>query len=169
MYKRQGDKREVPRQAFARLFALSLKPEKQISQIPYTSTLPEPAHGLVSLLIRPTLCPAVPGVNPEQKIEVRFFVPGSFVSNLDFVESIFGNGGNPFDPANDSGLDVEHWSGHTGCVILAPQMLKARKKDLGLPHYDEATERQRQDGMCWKNEEDLYNCLLYTSDAADEE
>lgn len=152
-----GDKREVPRQAFARLFALSLKPEKQISQIPYTSTLPEPAHGLVSLLIRPTLCPAVPGVNPEQKIEVRFFVPGSFVSNLDFVESIFGNGGNPFDPANDSGLDVEHWSGHTGCVILAPQMLKARKKDLGLPHYDEATERQRQDGMCWKNEEDLYN------------
>ncbi len=152
-----GDKIEVPRQAFARLFALSLKPEAEIATIPYTSTLPEPARGLVSLLIRPTLCPAVPDVTPEQKIEVRFFVPGSFVSNLDFVESIFGNGGNPFDPINDSGLDVVHWSGHTGCVILAPQMLNARKVDLGLPHFDQATDRQRRDGMCWQNEEDLYN------------
>ena len=26
-------------------------------------------------------------------MEVRFYVPGSLVSNLDFVESIFGNGG----------------------------------------------------------------------------
>src|SRR4029078_7572444 len=31
------------------------------------------------------------------------------------------------------------------------------KKDAGLPHYDSATERQRRDGMCWKNEKELYN------------
>ena len=36
-------------------------------------------------------------------MEVRFFAPGNLVSNLDFVESIFGNGGDPFLPENDAG------------------------------------------------------------------
>ena len=64
-------------------------------------------------------------------MEVRFFAPGSLVSNLDFVESIFGNAGDPFLPENDAGLDIEHWTGHTGCVILAPHLSRLRKKDVG--------------------------------------
>jgi hypothetical protein len=32
-----------------------------------------------------------------------------------------------------------------------------RKKDLGLPHFDQATERQRRDGMCWRDEGELHN------------
>ena len=28
---------------------------------------------------------------------------------------------------------------------------------LGLPHYDQATERQRRDGMCWRESDELYN------------
>ena len=74
-------------------------------------------------------------------MEVRFFAPGSLVSNLDFVESIFGNAGDPFLPENDAGLDVEHWTGHTGCVILAPHLVTLTKNELGLPHFDEATDR----------------------------
>ena len=31
------------------------------------------------------------------------------------------------------------------------------KKDLGLPHWDEANERQRRDSMCWKDESEHYN------------
>src|SRR5690606_7506518 len=31
------------------------------------------------------------------------------------------------------------------------------KKELGLPKYEDATERQRRDGMCWKNENEAYN------------
>jgi len=31
-------------------------------------------------------------------MELRFFVPGSLVSNLDFVEAIFANGGDPLLP-----------------------------------------------------------------------
>ena len=31
------------------------------------------------------------------------------------------------------------------------------KKELGLPHYDNATERQRHDGMCWSSEDEIYN------------
>ena len=51
----------------------------------------------------------------------------------------------------------EHWTGHTGCVILAPHLTKITKKSVGLPHFDQATERQRRDGMCWKKEDELYN------------
>src|SRR5690606_15575468 len=39
----------------------------------------------------------------------------------------------------------------------APHLIHLKKKDLGLPHYDEATERQRRDGMCWKDENEKYN------------
>ena len=46
---------------------------------------------------------------------------GGCVSNLDFVESIFGNAGDPTLPENDAGLDTLHWTGTTGCVILAPR------------------------------------------------
>ena len=67
-------------------------------------------------------------------MEIRFFAPGSLVSNLDFVESIFGNGGDPYLPENDAALDVLHWTGHTGCVILAPHLVGIPKKELGLPH-----------------------------------
>ena len=42
-------------------------------------------------------------------------------------------------------------------MILAPHLVKLKKKDLGLPHYDNATERQRRDGMCWKKENEKYN------------
>ncbi len=83
-------------------------------------------------------------------MEVRFFAPGGLVSNLDFVESIFGNAGDPTLPKNDAGLDVEHWTGHTGCVILAPHLTTLTKRELGLPSWDQATERQRRDGMCWR-------------------
>ena len=86
-------------------------------------------------------------------MEIRFFAPGNLVSNLDFVESIFGNGGDPNLPENDAALDAEHWTGHTGCVILAPHLTKVTKKDPSACRtWDQATERQRRDGMCWKNE-----------------
>ncbi len=90
-------------------------------------------------------------------METRFFAPASLVSNLDFVESIFGNAGDPYLPENDAALDVTHWSGHTGCVILAPHIIGMRKKDLGLPRAEDATERQRRDGMCWYREDEIYN------------
>ena len=55
------------------------------------------------------------------------------------------------------GLDVEHWTGHTGCVILAPHLTQLSKMELGLPHFDKATERQRRDGMCYKTDAEKYN------------
>lgn len=151
------DKKAVPKTVFANLLARALQPPAELLRLPFTVSQAEPAGCFVSLLIRPTVCPGVPGFIEKQSMEVRFFVPGSLVANLDFVESIFGNGGDPLLPENDAALDTEHWSGHTGCVILAPHLNGITKKDAGLPHWDQATERQRRDGMCWRDARETYN------------
>jgi len=151
-----ADKVAVPMPAFARLLAEALRPPQQSSALPFTADQDEQARLFVSLLLRPVVCPAT-GTDPVKTMEIRFFAPGSLVSNLDFVEMIFGNGGDPYLPENDAALDVLHWTGHTGCVILAPHIVGMRKKELGLPHFDQATERQRRDGMCWREDGELYN------------
>lgn len=151
------DKLAVPKLAFSRLLSAALNPPSELLRLPFTSTQLQPAECFVSSLLRPIVCPAVPGFTAEKTMEIRFFVPGNLVSNLDFIENIFGNAGDPLLPVNDAALDTEHWTGHTGCVILAPHLIRLTKQAVGLPHWDEATERQRRDGMCWKKETDLYN------------
>lgn len=151
------DKKEVSKVAFANLLKAALSPSDELMLLPFTSTQDEKAHVIVSLLLRPIVCPEVKGVIPHKSMEIRFFAPGSLISNLDFVESIFGNAGDHNLAINDAALDTEHWTGHTGCIILAPHLTEMRKKDIGLPHYDEATERQRKDGMCWQDENECYN------------
>ncbi|MFC1467347.1 hypothetical protein ACFLQY_01455 [Verrucomicrobiota bacterium] len=152
-----ADKKEVPKQGFVNLLAAALNPPKETMELPFTSSQEKSAHTFVSLLLRPMVSPEVPGFLEKKNMEVRFFAPGNYICNLDFVESIFGNAGDPYLPANDAALDPDHWTGYTGCVILAPHICGLNKKDLGLPHYDDATERQRRDGMCWKSEDELYN------------
>ncbi len=152
-----GDKLAVPKVTFAHLLREAMKPPGDLKTIPYTSTQENPAQAFLSLLLRPTVSPAVPGLAPSRSLEIRFFAPGNLASNLDFVESIFGNAGDPFLPENNAALDSEHWTGHTGCVILAPHLIGLRKQDVGLPHISEASDRQKRDGMCWESEEELYN------------
>ncbi|MFM7102826.1 MAG: hypothetical protein ACKO3N_16840 [Verrucomicrobiota bacterium] len=151
------DKKAVPREVFAQLLRLAFQAPAELLRLPFTATQPAPAECFVSLLLRPRVCPEVPGFIAGKSMETRFFVPGSLVANLDFVESIFGNAGNPYLPENDAGLEVEHWSGHTGCVIVAPHLLSRTKKELGLPPWEQATGRQRRDGMCWRDPGELYN------------
>jgi len=151
------DKLAVPKEVFRRLLDAALHPPVELLRLPFTSSQDDQAECFVSLLLRPVVCPGVPGFIEEKSMEIRFFAPGGLVSNLDFVETIFGNAGDPFLPENDAALDVQHWTGHTGCVILAPHLVKLTKKDLGLPHWDQASPRQRRDRMCWKTEDEFYN------------
>ncbi|MDF3065161.1 MAG: hypothetical protein K0R38_762 [Polyangiaceae bacterium] len=150
------DKQAVPKQTLARLLAAAFAPPPDVLTLPFTAAEPEGAQLFVSLLLRPLVCPAT-ATEPEKRMEVRFIAPGSLVSNLDFVESIFGNAGDPFLSENDAALDPASWTGHTGCVILAPHLVGLKKVDVGLPHYDIATERQRRDGMCYRDADELYN------------
>jgi len=152
-----ADKLEVPVLTYAALLEKALDPPSELLELPATSQETDKAKVWVSLLLRPTVRPEVKGVLPAKSLEVRFFAPGGLVSNLDFVESIFGNGGDPFLTENDAALDIEHWTGQSGCIILAPHLVGLKKKELGLPQYDSASERQRRDGMCWQHEDERYN------------
>jgi len=151
-----ADKIAVPKITFAKLLAAAFQPPPEVMALPFTANQPRQVRVFTTLLLRPLVCPAT-GRDEAKTMETRFFVPGSLVSNLDFVESIFGNGGDPDLPENDAALDGLHWTGHTGCVILAPHITELKKKDLGLPHYDQANARQRKDGMCWRDEAEKYN------------
>jgi len=90
-----GDKKAVPKITFAHMLAHALNPPSLLLTIPFTASLPKPARMFTSLLLRPIVCPEVPGKEAEKSMEIRFFAPGNLVSNLDFVESIFGSAGNP--------------------------------------------------------------------------
>ena len=156
-----ADKVPVPIETFGTLLNAALSPPTEVLTLPFTADQPQQAKLFVSLLIRPLVCPAT-GTdemgNGAKTMEIRFFAPASLVSNLDFVESIFGNAGDPYLPENDAGLDVMHWTGHTGCVILAPHLVGTMKKAaVGLPRKRDATERQIRAGMCWESEDELYN------------
>ena len=151
------DKKEVPKITFAHLLHAAFNPPEELKTLPFTANQKEQAKVMISLLIRPVVCPEVKGVISEKSMEIRFFAPGSFASNLDFVETIFGNAGDHNLAINDAALDIEHWTGHTGCMVLAPHLTLLKKKDIGLPHYDDASPRQRRDGMCWKDENEYYN------------
>ncbi|KAG9390209.1 hypothetical protein J8273_8249 [Carpediemonas membranifera] len=162
------DKIAVPKQTFANLLHYALNPtSKDILELPYSSTQPkgDRAHCWVSNLLRPVVQPGVHNYMQEKTMEVRFFAPASLAANVDFVESIFGNAGDPFLPENDAGLDIEHWTGTTGCIILCPHLRKVTKKQAGLPHKSEATERQLRDGMFW-SEEDSGMGLFYHNGGA---
>ena len=87
------DKKAVPKITFARLLEKALQPPADLMELPFTSSQQDKARTFVSLMLKPTVCPEVPGFIEEKLMEVRFFAPGNLVSNLDFVESIFGNGG----------------------------------------------------------------------------
>ena len=152
-----GDKLAVPRQTYLALLKAAVSPPDELLKLPFTDKQAEQTKTWVSLLLRPIVSPAVAGYSPERTMEVRFFAPGSLVSNLDFVESIFGNAGDPSLAHNDAGLDVEHWTGHSGCVILAPHLVLLTKKSLGLPHRSAAKPPELRDGMFWDSEDELYN------------
>ena len=151
------DKIAVPKAVFARLLARAFEPPEVDMVLPYTANQAHPAACFVSLHLRPLVSPEVPGSVREKRMETRFIVPGGTVANLDFVEGIFGNGGDPYLPENDASLAPETWTGHTGCVVLAPHLTRVTKKELGLPHVGDATDRQQRDGMCWEQDDEPYN------------
>jgi hypothetical protein len=151
------DKKAVPKAVFGRLLQQALCPPPELMWLPFTASQTAQAECFVSLLLRPVVCPAAEGFVAERSMEVRCFAPGGLVSNLDFLENVFGNNGDPRLPENDAALDPLHWTGHSGCILLAPHLTRLTKQELGLPRWEDATERQRRDGMCWRDPAERYN------------
>ena len=72
-----GDKKAVPKVTFARMLERAFSPSEELMTIPFTSQLDEPARMFVSLLLRPVVCPEIPGVQAEKTMEVEFIAPGN--------------------------------------------------------------------------------------------
>ena len=142
------DKKAVPKQTFALLLKEALNPPSVLKELPFTASQDDRAEVFLSLLLKPVVVPEVPGFSERRSLEVRFFAPGNLACNLDFVESIFGNAGDPYLPEHDAALDPDHWTGHTGCVILAPHLTTLTKAEMGLPNIEYATERQNRRREC---------------------
>src|ERR1019366_6986405 len=128
-----ADKIAVPKATFAALLARALTPPPDVLELPFSSHDASKLQMFVSLLLRPLVCPTTEP-EPARSMEIRFFAPASLVSNLDFVERIFGNGGDPWLFENDAALDIAQWTGHSGAVILAPPLTTLLKTEVGLPH-----------------------------------
>ena len=79
------DKKAVPVEAYGKLLEIAMQPPEDLTRLPYSADWSEPAHSMVSLLLRPMVVPEVPGVTPSKSLEIRFFAPGSLVANLDKV------------------------------------------------------------------------------------
>ena len=57
-----ADKTRVPLRTFLRLLEEALRPPAELRRLPFTAGWPRPVETLVSLLLRPLVCPAVPRV-----------------------------------------------------------------------------------------------------------
>ena len=64
------DKLGVPKVTFAKMLALALNPPREIMRLPFTATQQKPSECFVSLLLRPLVCPEVPGFTSEKTMEV---------------------------------------------------------------------------------------------------
>ncbi|MDR0351327.1 MAG: hypothetical protein LBH49_01620 [Puniceicoccales bacterium] len=152
-----ADKLAVPKLAFCRMLKHACNPPEPLLEVPFTSTKKTKAYSFVSGYLKPIVCPKIPSYCNEMRMEIRFFTPGSLVNFLDMVESIFGSAGCPFLAENDVAFSPDTWTGHSGCIIIAPHLTKLTKKELGLPRISEATDRQIRDGMCWEKDDELYH------------
>ncbi len=161
-----ADKIAVPPYVFAKMLQHAFSPPAEDLILPFTAKAKNPYKTLVSMHLRPALQPALPGISllpdgfreyTERYIDVRYFAPASLISNLDFVEQIFGNAGYPYHRPSDAEFDPERWSGVSTCIILAPHICGATKKELGFKHFDQADAEEREKNHYYKDESELYN------------
>ena len=151
-----ADKLAVPKKTFAALLAAALQPPASLLTLPFTADQSDPVRLFVSLLLRPVVCPATER-DPQKTMEIRFFAPGSLVSNLDFVEGNFWKWRRSLSAGKRRGarrhaLDRTHRLRDRGAASCGNE-----EERRGLPHEREATERQRRDGMFWRDPDEPYN------------
>jgi len=91
-------------------------------------------------------------------MEIRFFAPGTLVSNPGLCGRHFWQRWRSLSAGKGCGVGCRTLErAHRLCHSRRPHLPLLKKKALGLPHLDQATERQRRDGMCWKDENEFYN------------
>jgi hypothetical protein len=120
------DKIGVPKAAFAKMLGLAFNPPRPMLRLPFTATQPHPPSVSCRCCCAPGL-PEVPGYVGRRWRFVSLR-PASRQQSR-FRRKHFRQWRRPNLPENDAGLGVEHWTSHTGCVVLAPHLTKVTKQD----------------------------------------
>ena len=95
-------------------------------------------------LVRPAV-----RTEPAKTMEIRFFAPvWSAISTL--LRLFFGNGGDPYLPESDSAFDLPHGTRPHGLRDPGASPGRSEEERPRASHFDEASERQRRDGICWR-------------------
>ncbi len=127
------DKTSVPLNAAARILKAAINPPAEDKVLPYTKNWGDrKAETFVSLLVNPLVVPAVEGFTEQEHMETLVLAPGGLVSNLDFIERIFGNAGNQFQPDDNLFTNPEHWTGDSGVIIFAPHLNEVLLSEMGI-------------------------------------
>jgi hypothetical protein len=84
-----------------------LNPPKELLTLPYTSNQEDKAELFVSVLLKPVVSPAVPGLSKEKKMEIRFFAQGKFSKYLRLCRVNFWKMQVTLLTGNDSALDMK--------------------------------------------------------------
>ncbi|MCO6430040.1 MAG: hypothetical protein J5J00_04210, partial [Deltaproteobacteria bacterium] len=150
-----SDKRAVPLETAAKLIKAANNPPAEMKQLPFTVGSGHTLETNVAMVFKVYLEPEVSGQD-RKYVLVQLQVPGELVGGLHFTGEIFPYGGDPFDPQKDPTIDPE-WCGHVGYITLAPHLCGISKKDAGLKHFSEASEREKKEGMAYSDEKELYN------------
>ena len=130
------DKTSVPIEAAARILKAALNPPSEDKVLPYTKHWGEKkAETFVSLLVNPLVVPEVQGFSQQEYMETLVLAPGGMVSNLDFIERIFGNAGNHFQPDDNLFTNPEHWTGDTSVIIFAPHLNEVLLTEMGIDSH----------------------------------
>jgi hypothetical protein len=136
-----ADKKAVPKLHLRKASGSGAEPSRGVARNShFTAGENDKAYTFVSVLLRPIVRPEIPGYCEERSMEVRFFAPGSLVANVDFVESIFGKLRRyPSFPKRcvdrSRPLDRDDRLYHP-----RNRTSRAHQKDLGLPHWVQATD-----------------------------
>ena len=153
------DKLAVPKSVFARLLQLALAAARaNCCGCRSLRRRREQAECFVSLLLRPVVCPGGAGIH-------RGEIDGDPVLRARQPGQQSGFRRNHFRQCRRSlscPKTTRVWTSNIGPATPAASFWRRiwsrrTKKSLGLPHWDQATERQRRDGMCWKDEDEIYN------------
>ena len=127
----------------------ALRPPAELLRLPFTAHWAEPVETMVSLLLRPLVCPAVPRVLAGEAhggAVLRARRPGLQPGLR--REHLRQRRRSLPARATTPALDVDDWTGHSGCVILAPHLTRLRKKDLGLPHVSRGHRGRARRAAC---------------------
>jgi len=153
----------VPKRAFAALWAAAFAPRR-----PDDPSLHRRSARPSQLLhLAPPASPRLPRHRPraEKSMEVRFLAPVRW-SPTWISWSPFRQRGDPSLPENDAALDALHWTGHTGCVVLAPHLVGIPSGNWTAAHRRGYRSAESATVMCWSIEDEPYNVACHSKSRA---